>query len=362
MKKVFLMLAVVAMASCSKSELAERPIAGDVEIKMNSVALGIESRAPFVGSIATDNHLTAKVLASTEKGKYLTGDATMWADDNIEFGKGTAVTDPVGFNTPVYYPADASKEVHLFGLYPTTGWTVDAADGLTATYTIDGCSDIMTAETATTKKSDVQVVSPATPSYPKLSFKHLLTKLNVKVVAEKIGEAADADQPAVKAWGAITKIELVKGLNEADPQNSCKVTFADNTVVFDGTGVMPFYLASEDASNNITYEDVKVGEEVDGSAKNIDLTTTAALAAYSIVAPVEPTSGSDVIKLKVYTENQTDGKEVSVSLKKDASTPVTGSTAGKEYTITLTFKATEMLVQGEVTAWTDGGSGEQDVD
>lgn len=355
------MLAIAAMASCSKSELAERPVAGDVEIKMNSVALGIDSRAPFVGAIAADNHLTAKVLASTEKGKYLTGDATMWADDNIEFGKGTAVTDPVGFNTPVYYPADASKEVHLFGLYPTTGWTVDATDGLTATYTIDGCSDVMTAATATTKKSDVQVVSPATPVYPKLSFKHLLTKLNVKVVAEKIGEAADADQPAIKAWGAITKIELVKGLNEADPQNSCKVTFVDNTVAFDGTGVMPFYGATE-AAGVITYTDNEVGEEVEGVAQNVDLTTTAALAAYSIVAPVEPTSGSDVIKLKVYTENQTDGKEVSVSLKKDASTPFTGSTAGKEFTITLTFKATEMLVQGEVTAWADGGSGEQDVD
>jgi len=70
----------------------------------------------------------------------------------------------------------------------------------------------------------------------------------------------------------------------------------------------------------------------------------------------------DAIEWKAHTENQPAGKEVSVSLKKDASTPVTGSTAGSEYTITLTFKATAMDVEGVVTGWENGGSGSQDVD
>ena len=348
MKKVFLMLAVVAMASCSKSELSERPVTGDVEIKMGSTVLGIESRAPYVSAagenaVSSDNKLTAKVLASTEKGKYLSGDATLWGQGDIEFGSGTTTANIVGFTPALYYPADATKEVHLFGLYPATGWSI-AADGLTVDYTIDGCSDLMTAETATTKKADVQAT---TPIYPILSFKHLLTKFDVKVVAQ--------DQPAIDAWGAITKIELSKGLNDADPANSCKVTFMDNSVAFSGTGAIPFY--GIDATG--AYQDYKVGED---ATKNITLTTTEALAAYSIVAPVELSAGSDVIKLKVYTENQTAGKEVSVSLKKDPSTPVTGSTAGSEYTITLTFKAIEMEVEGKVTGWTAGGTGSEDVD
>ncbi len=42
------MLAVVAMASCSKSELTPRPeVAGDVEIKAGSSVLSIDTKAPY---------------------------------------------------------------------------------------------------------------------------------------------------------------------------------------------------------------------------------------------------------------------------------------------------------------------------
>ncbi len=365
MKKVILMLAVAAMASCSKSEVETRPVeTGDVEIQVASNALAIETKAPFVGDIASGNTLTAYVLASTEKGKYLDSDAaTWWGAGNIEFSDEST---QVGFTPKLYYPANADQEVHLFGLYPTDattpgdGWTIDAT-GAMATYAIDGKSDIMTAETVTTKKANVQAASAV---YPKLTFKHLLTQYDIKVVADKDASITnDADQPAVKAWGAITKIELSKGLNNDDPKNSCKVTFVDNTVAFDGAAAMPFYLASGAAGSEI-YEDVAVGGTRDGETDptNITLTTTETLAAYAIVAPVEVNSGSDVIKLKVYTEKEPAGKEVSVSLKKDASTTFTGSTAGKKFTIKLTFKATEMQVIGDVIGWEDGGTGETDVD
>ncbi|MCM1302411.1 MAG: fimbrillin family protein, partial [Alistipes senegalensis] len=349
---------------CSKSDVETRPVvAGDVEIQATSNARAIDSRAPFVGGIAADNTLTAYVLASTEKGKYLDGDASWWGAGNVEFSDNTTA---FGFTPKLYYPAVATQEVHLFGLYPTDaatpgdGWTIDAT-GATATYAIDGKSDIMTAETATTKKSDVQAT---TKDYPKLTFKHLLTQYDVKVVAEADADITDdADQPAIKAWGAITKIELVKELNEVDPKNSCKVTFADNTVAFDGAQAIPFYLASGAAGSEV-YEDVVVGGTRDGEADptNVTLTTTESLAAYALVAPISPASGSDVIKLKVYTENEPDGVEVSVSLKKDASTPVTGPTAGQKFTIKLTFKAIEMQVVGDVVAWVDGGTGEQEID
>ncbi len=346
MKKVFLMLAVVAMASCSKSELSERPVVGDVEIKMGSTVLGLESRAPFDGVITSTNHLTAHVVASTEKGKYLDGDASFWGEGDIEFADETTQK---GFSTPLYYPADAATEVHLFGYYPTTGWTI-ASDGLSATYAIDGKSDLMTAATATTKKADVQSL---TPSYPKLTFEHRLTWLDIKVVADKIGEAADADQAAVKAWGEITGIELVKGQNNAQPANSCTVKFLDNSVAFSGTGVIPFY--GIDGSG--VYQEYKVGEEVESVAKNITLTTTETLAAYAIVAPIEFNTG-DKLSLKVKSVELPDGKEFEVPLTMTD----TGSTAGKKITITLTFKATAMEVVGKVTGWTDGGSGSADVD
>ena len=59
MKKLFFsLLAVAAMASCSKSELAERPNidGGDVEILAKSTALSISTRAPFEGSTIDATH------------------------------------------------------------------------------------------------------------------------------------------------------------------------------------------------------------------------------------------------------------------------------------------------------------------
>lgn len=59
------MLAVAAMASCAKSELAERPTVsvGDVEIVSGSK---VESRAPFEGSLddKAGNSLMAYVYAT----------------------------------------------------------------------------------------------------------------------------------------------------------------------------------------------------------------------------------------------------------------------------------------------------------
>ncbi len=346
MKKVFLMLAVVAMASCSKSELSERPVvAGDVEIKAGSTVLGIESRAPYEGETSTLStyNLTAHVLASTTQGTYKDGDASWWGESDITFTDANAK----GFNTPLYYPADATTPVYLFGYYPTTGWTI-APDGLSATYTIDGKSDIMTAATATTTKAQAQ----ATPAvYPELSFQHHLTWLDIKVVAEEItpaGGSSDNGQAAIDAWGAITGIELVKGQNNAQPANSCTVTFDTNNVAFNGTGAIPFY--GIDASG--VYQDYKVGED---ATKYITLTPTETKAAYAIVAPITFNTG-DKLSLKVKSEKLTGGTDdIEVPLTMTA----TGTTAGKKITITLTFKATEMQVEGKVTGWTDGGSGSQ---
>ncbi len=86
MKQLFFsLLAVAAMASCSKSELAIRPeVIGDVEIMAKSNALSIDadasSRAPFEGTIdnTNGNSLTAQVLASKTSGNY----STLYNDPN----------------------------------------------------------------------------------------------------------------------------------------------------------------------------------------------------------------------------------------------------------------------------------------
>ena len=69
-KLIFSVLAVAAMASCSKSELVERPVVdGDVAIKLTSEVLTVKQaiKAPFEGITATDS-LVARVIASTTSG------------------------------------------------------------------------------------------------------------------------------------------------------------------------------------------------------------------------------------------------------------------------------------------------------
>ncbi|MDE6570123.1 MAG: hypothetical protein K2K43_05830 [Alistipes sp.] len=75
-----------------------------------------------------------------------------------------------------------------------------------------------------------------------------------------------------------------------------------------------------------------------GSSPSIRKSRKSPPSAYALVAPIAPTSGGDAIKLKAYTENEPNGVEVSVSLKKDAATPVLGSTVGQKFTTTLTCK------------------------
>ena len=346
------MLAVAAMASCAKSELAERPAAaGEVELKFGSAA--IETRTPFIGTIDSNNKLTAQVLVSTVTNTYFQSTGTgFYANDTVTFED---EMNAYGFDTPVYYPADGST-LYLVGLYPKDGgdygsWSYDTA-GTYVQHAIDGKTDLMFAEEKTTDKAAAQ-----SGTYPKLSFNHLLTKYVIVTKAE--------NQAAVDAWGKITKIELVKEWNNVDPKNSCMVTFGTPaaTPSFSGTGAIKFYLCSggTTAPTALTvYTDDEIGQKGDSDYITLD-PTDAAVSAYAIVAPIEPTDGSDYITLKVYSEKLTAGQEVKVNLKKNSSTPVTGSTAGHTYTITLTFKATELKVEGEVTDWKDGGTGEAEI-
>ena len=120
MKKLYVpVLALLTLASCSKSELANRPVVENdmVEIMATSKALTIETRAPFEGSIASNNTLTAVVLGSTTTADYTTtycdGEMT-FTDDN---------TTAASFATPQYYPVNDDM-VYLCALYPTpaTDW------------------------------------------------------------------------------------------------------------------------------------------------------------------------------------------------------------------------------------------------
>ncbi|MDE5691979.1 MAG: fimbrillin family protein, partial [Alistipes sp.] len=305
MKKLFFsLLAVAAMASCSKSELSERPVvrpeAGDVEILAKSNAKGITTRTPFENPISADNKLLAQVFVSLTSNDY----STLWntEDDQIEF---TNSTDSIGFKTTAcYYPADSST-VYLCGFYPATGWDkVIAGTTLThQTYTIDGKTDVMTAKEVSGDKTKAQDKNEASPA---LTFEHLLTQLVVKVQA--------ADSAAYKAWGKITDMYLTNaaGHNPNDGGKGIKPLVR----VVPGTGATDYrtkddaYLTTlacygiidGDSTTNVVFGK----DETDAAAPvalpvPADETEEAVAVAYTLVTPV--TANEKHYTLVIKTEN-----------------------------------------------------------
>lgn len=338
MKRLFVsLLAVAAMASCSKNESVSDPDvpADGVEIMAKSVARSIESKAPFEGTIGADNQLTARVLVSKNDGNYTStyADGTMTFTDNG--------STQVGFNTtPAYYPADGST-LYLCGLYPATGWAANQTT--TADYTFDGKTDIMAAAQQSSDKAQAQA-----GTYPALTFNHLLTKLVVKAVA--------ADDAAITAWGDVTEIVLTgsKGSSAiGDPNTKVTVTLADGTAATGTAFATPATAFSFYTMTGDTYNDVAF------TGQTCALATTAANIAYSLVAPVTATGTGD-FKLKVTTQKGSETaleNEVTIGLKDVAGTAdFTGDTQGKSFVITLTFKATEIQATATVTDWVEGGS------
>lgn len=343
MKKLYVpVLALLTLASCSKSELANRPVVENdmVEIMATSKALTIETRAPFEGSIASDNTLTAVVLGSTTTADYTTrycdGEMT-FTDDN---------TTAASFATPQYYPV-SDAPIFLCALYPTA--LADWKDiATTAKYTFDGKTDVMAAAEVSGKKSTAMA-----GTVPSFTFNHLLTKLIVKVKAD--GDAA------VGVWGDITGISLVKA-NNGDVFDTAEVTLATGAAA---TGTAFSNAAADGMAFYRIDAAAYTDNAVDDADNKIALTTTAEEAAYSLVAPIIAENGVKHFALKVDTKlgETVTTKEVSFDLYKakvgeEDPAVFSGDTQGKAFEITLTFKATEIVATATVTDWVKGGNTE----
>lgn len=335
MKKFFVpALAVLAMASCSKSELVMRPTDGQVEIKAASQALSIETRTPYEGQIGEGNTLQASVLMSKTTADYTTlyGTAgTMTFADT---------TTPVGFDvTAQYYPADGST-VYFCALYPSTGW---GAQTTTSAFTFNGSQDVMAAKEVSSNKTT------ANPG-PNFEFNHLLTKLTVNVVAE--------DAAAVTAWGNITGLTLDKA-NGQDPNKAVTVNLAGGsaatTTDFSGAdgNDMPFYTIT----GGTTYTD----NAVDASENTIAITESETPSAYALVAPIDAKAQATHFNLSVTTTTSGTAIDVPVNLEATEGGAFSGDTQGQAFEITITFKATAITATATVTDWKDAGSSDVEI-
>lgn len=348
MKKLYVpVLALLTLASCSKSELANRPVVENdmVEIMATSKALTIETRAPFEGQIADGNNLTAVVLGSTTSGDY-TETTPRYCDGEMTFADNTTAAS---FATPQYYPV-SDAPIYLCALYPTA--LADWKDiATTAKYTFDGKTDVMAAAEVSGKKSTAMA-----GTVPSFEFKHLLTKLIVKVKAE--------DEAAQNVWGDITGITLVKAMN-GDVFDTAEVTLATGAAA---TGTAFSNAAADGMAFYRIDAAAYTDNAVDDADNKIALTTTAEEAAYSLVAPITAENGVKHFTLSVDTKlgETVTTKEVSFDLYKakvgeEDPAVFSGDTQGKAFEVTLTFKATEIVATATVTDWVKGGNTEVEI-
>ena len=327
MKKVILsMMAVAALASCSKDNETPAPTTDPNEITLVSNMVGVETKAPLSGELKA----VARVLAtSTSTTNFAALYGTRDGDNTyIKFNGTTTLegfTDATGANEkPEFYQGD--NEVFLCGFYPAA-WTVNGEFSA-----IDGKTDVLFAPA-------IRVTKNTEDANRKLTFHHLLTKLNVKVKLEN---------GSVDNWGTIKSMTLTSNTKVNLDVASLPTDVTTIPVSsFSESKALSFYTINEDAAISSTA--LPKGAE-----------TAATDFAYVMCAPVTATGTDDYILTIVTEKGGT--HTVGVDLKdEDDSSAFTGSTLGYQFDIVLNFQSTEILATATVAPWNTGGQVEIDI-
>lgn len=343
----FLLLA----ASCSESgALPDSPENGTEEetvtpIRLRGSSLNVSTRSPYEGAISSANPLTAVVVASLTNGNY----ATQYTLGTMTFKSGNTVYDSGnGFTGQRSYPSNRAENVYLVGLYPyqAGGW---GSYGTTAAFTFTGKEDVMSAPQVTTNLGEAHI-----GTFQELKFSHLLTKLEISVIAE--------NTEAATAWGKIEEVTLTKNGTNTTFNNVATVTLSSGVAAFSGTTATtwPTYEVTNNGAAGTDFTNTAF------SSKSVAIGTTATKVAYTMVVPVTATGNEDytlkVVTKRVGATASYTTTDIPVSLKKADKTAFIGSTAGNSFQVTLTFKATDIAATASVTAWTNGGNSNSDID
>ena len=293
---------LAAMTACTSEGDPIDEVDVKVPIELNAGVLEISSKAV----VNPGDAFEAQVIASETTKTYTT---SLWT----ESGAGNISVDTdgkVSFNPIQYYPADG-KTIYMIGYSPRA----TASNGKVA-YTIQGDNDIMVSNEISGSRTNKSSTGK------ELNFKHLLTQLQIKVIA--------ADKDAIDAWGDITSIEVVD---------------ASTTVELDLTqGVLTETSSKTIANVHVDY----------------DFTTALTLpnsAASPTAEEAKPAGNVMVLpsdtkyQLLIKTEKNTDGITIDPS--------VVSTEASKAYEIKLTFKASNVDVTASVGQWepVTGGTG-----
>jgi len=330
------------LAGCSKSDMVDLPDSEHVPIQLKTVtkASELNSRAAYVGDPSTTNPFEALIVATTNTaGDY----ANLHASGSMIFkGLGQSATFEKSKTTGnVNFPEGTDPVLCLAGLYPATGW---GSFGTTATITFTGQEDVMSAAQLSTSKVQVEEGNIGT-----LTFKHLLTKLDIRMQG--------VDNDAAQSWGKVQRIELIQAGGNSI-QSKVTVTLADGTATYPSSTVasLKCYTMTVDGLGNKTYTDnVYVNQSV-----QIPAAPSFTYMAYTITAPIT-VSGTNDFKFRVYATGAVNGYvDVPVNLNQLIGA-VGQNSVGKSYDVLFTFKVQNVEAQVNIVEWEAAGEVEESI-
>lgn len=317
-------LVALLLFACNDDRLSEtKPVEIIVSTGFGSVS-GIETRGG--GSINTadilDNSLPVSIVRLDQAGELDPSYLPYTAANEDGRGQAPRSGRLAGFNSDIrmefdteeyYLSRPQNNSTKLIAWYPAVSaggsvWNVED-DVATVRFTVDGDTDILMSDLVEGSRE-----SPYSGGDKKLSFKHLLTRIRVRVYT--------LDETAATVWGGLETITIAGKAQTciARLPGADALTPAYPSVTFEGSGALP--LVREDT-------DVLPIPQVEAYTANDD----AGMAGYAMIAPE---SGA------LYLAIKTEQKDVpSLKLK----LPAAGLEAGKSYTFALEFltKGIEMM-------------------
>ena len=342
MKRFFLpLLALGALVSCTKDEAPDIPVDGRIRITAaiagaSAPAVPAASGASPTASGREFAPQTPQTLQTGQtpqtRGIVLGSQAqTGLVLLRVDAASGTA---PASFAGAAYITADRAADGTLSNFSAQQNYALDnsnawfagfhpagtkGSDRTSWTIPAGGTQDILL---TTEAWSAGRYTSPVTTG---MVFDHALACLKVNCTADALRPQGDVQA----TWGKITKIELLETAATAT------YTYADRKMAF--TGSTALALSQADCQTAFA---------------PVTLDATNQLCAGGMFAPAA--SGTEPLKLKIYTEKKTSGVEVAVQLRDGAADK--GFEAGMTHTVSLVFDALSVRVASTVSIsdWSDG--------
>lgn len=288
MKKLIYCFAVLALSACSE-KMDGPSLSNDlIKVELNSTVSTpdletLGTRAPVDGTVLPQgtNNVTVFGLAKSSNSETST-DVYWKLNANVLFG---TQQDPSGIVEAsvdengalnfgeYYYPVESTRNYSFYACYPLTTTTkFDAAttlDSYSATFNLSDQHDVMWAEAVAPdlggyKGYNARYFRKATGAKrPMLQFKHLLTRLNFKVVRGEAVSGATEDVSSV----------YVKAISIVNQETSFKVTLSKDYVTngtTNGIKVEPVSGSLSSQTVNPTSEEYQagLGLEADGTKKD----------------------------------------------------------------------------------------------